>query len=238
MLFSIDRTHRDFFFKNHFVEFEGLLKKEEVSCLLNEIYFCLSKRLDKPVEEISEKEAFFAGHNLYTCSPALRKIILRRNFAQIASSLIGISPLRIAFDQFFFLSKSSKLDESRHPYIPLTPLTFSESSSVQPVVCGLMINLRNHEKIIHPKISEEEDSQTPSTIPSYPGNGSFFNTTSPVILQSIVESSAQDLLFIIYGKEKMQYVKNALDPHVHQLKKLGYVFGDQLQITTHPLLYR
>lgn len=33
------------------------------------------------------------------------------------------------------------------------------------------------------------------------------------------------------------YVKNDADPHTHDLKKLGLVFGDRLQNETHPLLH-
>jgi hypothetical protein len=41
----------------------------------------------------------------------------------------------------------------------------------------------------------------------------------------------------IYGKAESIYIFNERDPHTHQLKKLGYVFGDRLKSTDFPFVY-
>jgi hypothetical protein len=41
----------------------------------------------------------------------------------------------------------------------------------------------------------------------------------------------------IYGKGDSVYIFNELDPHTHELKKLGYVFGDRLKPNDFPFVY-
>ena len=43
-------------------------------------------------------------------------------------------------------------------------------------------------------------------------------------------------LLIAYGGERTLYTLNPSDPHTHLLKKQGYVFGDVVNSSTHPVV--
>ncbi|GAB4190724.1 MAG: hypothetical protein Tsb0015_12170 [Simkaniaceae bacterium] len=241
MNFAVDRSHREFFFKHRFVEFEGLLSEEEADRLREAIFQTISNRLRKkpPLEESSAREVFLEGHNLFTDNKLVRKYVLRRNFAEIASSLLGIRPLRIAFDQFIYTRENESLfHEKEISKVLPNEISLHQMSSVEPVVCGCILNLAKQCSTAPAEtFSIAQDMEMLIPIPSCPGHGIFFQVDAPISFESLYAVPNQNLLLIVYGKDKMLYTKNDRDPHVHQLKKLGYVFGDKLKNETHPIIY-
>lgn len=61
----------------------------------------------------------------------------------------------------------------------------------------------------------------------------FFPGLCPDIFEQ-----AQTWLVFVWANRDAQYILNQKDPYTHELKKLGYVFGDRLKETTHPVLWR
>ncbi len=67
-----------------------------------------------------------------------------------------------------------------------------------------------------------------------PGSGIFLTPDCPF---ERLPSFTKGVL-VVYAAQESRYIFNPNDPHTHYLKKLGYGFGDNLNVTTHPLLYK
>jgi hypothetical protein len=99
-------------------------------------------------------------------------------------------------------------------------VTLGELSPIQGIVGGLLIALT------------EPMEQRP-LYPSHLGNGLFFGPEMPLSLDAPGEA-----LLIAYASEPALYVYNTKSPHLHELKRYGYVFGDRLRADRHPVLVR
>ena len=66
------------------------------------------------------------------------------------------------------------------------------------------------------------------------GRAIYFSASAPLNLHFF----SRQLLIIAYSANKSQYTLNEKDPNTHNLKKIGYAFGDLLKNDTHPLLLR
>lgn len=68
------------------------------------------------------------------------------------------------------------------------------------------------------------------------GGGTFFSLTCNLVDLNL--DPELDYTLVVYARDQVVYVYNPKDPHTHDLKDQGYVFGDRLQARTHPLLYQ
>ncbi len=59
-----------------------------------------------------------------------------------------------------------------------------------------------------------------------------------VDLSQVPLAEGKRYLLIGWAEEKALYIMQPNDPHTHELKKKGYVFGDRLQETWHPVIHR
>jgi hypothetical protein len=70
----------------------------------------------------------------------------------------------------------------------------------------------------------------------------IFDLSSPQNLDVFEPSSLSSLLhphsyLVVFGKENILFVQNTRDPHVPQLKRMGYAFGDHLSNEFHPIIH-
>ena len=112
MHFAIAPEHLNFFQRHHYIEFENLLTQEEVETLLHALNTALPHQYDT-----------------WRGNPIIQKFVLRKQFAEIASNLTKISPLRIAFDRILISDKNFFEN----------PL--QEMSCIRGLVCGCILNL-------------------------------------------------------------------------------------------------
>lgn len=113
MRFGVAPEHLEFYYQNHFIEFEDLLSEEEASDL--------KEKIDKaPVKR-----------DLFRTDPGIKKIVLRHKLAEIASNLMKTKPLRIGYDML--------LKSGDNPF--KEPTTLEEMSCFQGVVCGFVLSL-------------------------------------------------------------------------------------------------
>lgn len=68
--------------------------------------------------------------------------------------------------------------------------------------------------------------------------GHAFFAKFPVNTETLPLKPNERYFVIGWADEKAQYMLEPKDPHTHELKKLGYVFGDRLQEKWHPTLIR
>src|SRR5262249_25423812 len=101
MKFAIDSNHRDYFQKNHTIEFDGLLNENQLVVLKSRLNETLKARLkEKKVALPAPENLFREGRDLWRTDEPLRKIVAHRKFGEIASELISQKPLRLGYDQY------------------------------------------------------------------------------------------------------------------------------------------
>ena len=234
MRFALTKPYHDFFNENKFIELEGLLSPAQVETLNSAIDQELASRLKiakADIEGCSFGKTFTSGHDLWRHSTEIKKIACRMPLAEIAHQLTEEKPLRLAFDQVF----CTGVKRSRHlhglaPFAHLMGeegLSLSQMSGFHGIVCGLILCLS--------KATEKEEN---TVFPTQVGNGTFIHPEAPIPLQQLLTVPNHRFLLIAYCKKETMYTLNEADPHTHDLKRLGYAFGDKLRESTHPIVYK
>ncbi|MCB1106466.1 MAG: hypothetical protein KDK76_00040 [Chlamydiia bacterium] len=211
MRFALTKEHLDFYYRYHYIELEDLLSPKEVE----ELETSIDKLLP---EDLSGKELYKRGYDSWRKDPTIKKIVLRKTLAEVASELTKKRALRIAFD----VPLTGKIGE-----VPLFdhPMTLDEISSVKPITCGLLLHL-----------SSQNPPEDP--LPKKPGNGVFFSPRHPFSFDYLSKDPTITQLLITYTNDHPLYTLNPIDPNTHVLKRSGYVFGDSLATTTHPFVLK
>lgn len=215
MRFALTADHRDFYQKQGYIEFEKLLSEKQVEILQQSIETCLSKRL-KTVKERSPKGRFEQGFDLWRESPDIKKILFNRPLSEIASQLFQAPLLRIAFDQY--------CDTEQGDFCPFPHLlSIEEISCAKPLAGALLLALT---------------ASGAAPLPSRPGYGVYLNPHKAIDWKALFSQKGARYIAIAYATKNTLYHFEPKDPRTHAWKSLGYVFGDLLKDTTHPIIYR
>lgn len=242
MKYAIASEHRDFFQKNGAIEFDELFNEEQLSQLMASIPQTLQARLkvspDK-FEKISTEKQFYAGRDLWRDSPVLKKLITHNRLAEIASELVQYKPLRLGYDQYYPPVPSSKImmAEERQGYSDLMgkEISLNEISSLQGILCGLMICLEGNNTT---EPAADPEAMQVNIFASKAGNGVFLAPDKRIDFGKLRTLPSQRYLLVVYTSPTTIYILREDDPHTHALKRLGYVFGDKLSDKLNPIIYR
>jgi hypothetical protein len=224
MRFAITADHRDFFTKNHYIEFEEVLPMQQVVSLKKNVEMTLAKRLRIPAGKLQGKtapEIYQAGYDLWRDSQEIKKITHKQVFATLASELIGVDPLRYGFDQYFATLQC----QAASPYD--VPFSLQEISCIHPLAAALLLPL--------------EDLPSPPSffpMPLKAGSGLFLAPSFALPWPQLFATCGLAFLLIAYAMEKAVFRVESHDPHAVSLKKLGYVINDTLKDSVHPLVLR
>jgi hypothetical protein len=232
MKFTVDSNHRDYFQKNNAIEFDSVLTENQLKILTEQIQRALTVRLEG--ERVSPENLFKAGRDLFRTDTGIKKIITQKHFAEIVFELTQQKPLRLGYDQFFHSSSTSPaLNPNQSPYVQLlnSKPTLQEMSSLQGVLCGLMICLKAEE-------GEEKDEEAPVIFSRKPGNAVFFNPTAILNFESLTSGNESSYLLIVYVSLASVYILNTVDPNTYMLKNYGYSLGDRLSDKLNPIILR
>lgn len=237
MKFAVAKEHRDFFRKHHRIEFDGLLSKEQCQKLLDAKNAIVSERLHTSSANLKlmlGDDLLMAGYDLWRGNAAAKRIILQKPFAEIASELIELKPLRIGYDQFIpsFSSLGSIISNRYRDWL-FQATTLEEMSAMQGVLCGLMLCLSEPKK----ENVETPAEKTPGLFSTKAGNGIFFAPQLPLDFKELSKLQGFTYLMVVYVKGVSVYVKMEADPHTNEFRQLGYNFGDRLSDRHHPLVY-
>ncbi len=203
------------YFRDHsYIELEDLLSEKQLVALRNETLIHLSSK--------SYLENFMAGRDLYRKNAFIRKLITSQQLTHLASALTNHDHLRIGLDQLL-TSLPPYENPDNLPHLFRGRYNLDQMCSVQGLVCGLLLNI--------------DAENPPSSLPSKPGNGVYFSPHWPIDFQEILTIPHQKYLLVVFAKQHSLYRYQPLDPATHELKKLGYGFGDTLQHEHHPLLF-
>lgn len=201
MRYLLENNHLDFFAKNGYIAFADLFS---------------AAALDT-AEKILSKNA----RDLWRTQSGIKALSFQKNCAEIATELTHSKTIRIAYDQ--------SLCSNSTPSFPKAPFSLEEVSSVQPILCGMILRLTEG-----PSLSQ--------TIPFCPcpksrGEALFVSGKMLIVLEPLLAIPNQKFLLVAYSGAKPQYVAKEKDPFVNSLKSLGIGFGDHLSHETHPVLF-
>lgn len=242
MKFALAKEHLDFFYQHHHIEFENLLSPQEVDSLKKAVLETLAKRLNTQNDKLKNhpfSSLYMAGFDIWRDSDAIKKILCRPQLAEIASNLVKKRPLRIGFDQVFYTPKAVHEAKDKMPPLFKKETSLTSTSCLQGIACGLILHLDSPAvPTSSSELSIQEDVQKLIPIPRQAGSGIFFSPDTPLSLEHLMSTPGICQILIAYTSETTLYRYCEDDPHTHIYKKMGYVFGDRLKNSSHPLVYR
>lgn len=224
MRFAITADHQEFFTKNHYIEFEGILPSQQIASLKENVHKTIGKRLRISPEKLYEKtapEIYQAGYDLWRDNEDIKKIAHKQAFASIASELMQVLPLRYGFDQYFATFQCN----AASPYD--LPSSLQNISCIHPLAGGLILPL--------------QDLPSPPTffpMPLKAGNALFISPTFALPWPQLFSTCGLYFFLITYAMEKSFFRSDSHDPHAASLKKLGYAYNDVLKDSIHPIILR
>lgn len=223
MRFTASLEHRTFFSKNRYLECGELFSEEQVSALSQQIEGALTRKLKTKGRDATPSELFQEGYDLWRDNPEIKKVVLKNSLAHIAAALFKTHCLRIAYDLYL----SSDGTEA-----PLTNiLSIAQISCVKPIAGACLIRLSNE-----PIGQTVDQAQCP--IPSQAGHVVFLSPDFLLHWDQVFALKQLKCLLIVYAPKQAIYHLDPKDPHTHVFKRLGYVFGDRLDDTLNPIIYR
>ncbi len=205
---SLAKEHRDFYQKQGYIEFSDLLSSTQITDLtqaIDEVF--LQERNDK-----------CAVRDVWRHHPIIKKIVMKRDFAEIACRLSLSREIYLGYDQAI----SGK-------ELPSGLISLQQISCVRPLSVGLLIRLTEGNMPVPDNL--------PCPCPTAPGQGVFFSSHLLMNWGPLAHLEGQRFFLITYASSHPQYTLEKRDPYTHALKQMGYVFGDSLASETHPLLF-
>ena len=213
MRFELSDSFRNFFSKNHLIEFEEILSFDEADLLSSKIDTLMPTSLAHiPMQNASNKELWAAGRDLWKQDPDIKKIILKSRIGEIAAFLFKKKQIRIAYTQFMMTGsqKDAPFAENR---------MLTEISSMDPILGGVFLSLSSPGEIF-------EEELLPDLKKQKKGRAIFFSAGYPIPFPELFQQKGQKTLLICFTEQRVRYKMQPLDVHTHALKKLGYTFGD------------
>jgi len=235
MKFSVAYEHRQFFSKQNYIEFDELLTCTHCSELTKAIDITLAKRLSVDEVSVSKQPAdkvFKVGRDLWRTNDHVKKLVMQPHLSAIAADLVQTKDVRLGYDLLFpELSRRFTLTHGERKLEDFLSKTHSlnEMSCLDGIACGLLICLSEPAK---PELSSEE-----AYIPKIPGNGIYLSPELVIDFPKLAPQQGNYFL-IVYTYSSAYYILNEEDPHAHELKHLGYHFGDKLTDKINPIVHR
>jgi hypothetical protein len=225
MRFAISSAQLQFFLQHHYIEFDDLITAQDVATLKENGQALVAKRLKtspSKLNQFSNTDLFMAGRDSWRENSEAQKILFRPKLGQIATTLFQEKHLQMGYDQWIQTSAApSPIDQF---------FSLEQISSFNHISGGLIINLGTPLEIT--------GSYVFCPVPKKPGSGLFLSPKLLLDWKTLFNTPHLELLLLVYCPMGVRYTLNSHDPHVHALKRKGYVFGDQVSTLTHPLLYR
>lgn len=236
MKFALAKDHHDFFKKHHLIEFEGLIPPIQLNGLNEALDKALAERLDIASYQIKNQNSqklFLAGRDLWRVNERLKKIVLNPQFAAFASELVHTRPLRIGYDQYLqgvHATLAHPEHQDAYALLLKDSRSLAQTSCLTGIACGLMICLSSPPK--------EETSTALDVFSLSAGSGIYFAPDYPIQYPVLAKLQGSRYLMIVYTQSFSQYYLEDRDFHTHDLKRIGYVFGDRVNDKQHPIVTR
>lgn len=219
-----------FFREKGWIEFENLLSEEECRRARLSCRLILTKRLKTTAERLIHTplpSLFLAGRDAWIEDAYLKKVSLRRRYAELASELTSVKTLRLGVEQIVYTTS---------PIYPpyQQPISLEESLSIQTMQAALLL------RVSFAKTEEplELERETLNFLPKEVGNGIFFNPSLPIDWKPLFSTQGQYFLLVVYTQAQSRFFPKDKDPLASQFLKYGYAAGDLLKEPYHPILFQ
>lgn len=233
MNFAVDKKHRDVFRKQQWIELEGLLTPAQAGALLKESFSIITDRANVSKSATATWPAetrFLYGHDLWRAAPLLKRTVLDKKYAEAAASIIEAKQLRIGYDQFYNVPEDGKIGIGAYSTLLSSTPTLQEISSIQGVLCGLVLCIEEGKLPLGEELSSSLFSLTA-------GHGVLFGPDLPIPFAELKKRPGYSYLMIVYTVSKAVFILQDSAPHQNEFKKLGYSFNDKLNDVLNPLVY-
>ena len=240
MRFALTSQHREFFFKNHFIELEGLVPPDTCNAMQAMCDESLQKQLGSEVEahKAAEEERYLAGRDLFRQSEPIASFSKKRQFGEVFSEISHKRTLRLLYTQYLRTFDTPSRPERQLSFLH-NALTLQESASFQGVLGAVIVTFATSltgEQ--HTALSVEDDATLVCPTATHAGNVVLINDLSPISFAQLFSSPNEAHLMMVYGEPNAVYRKVDEDPMCHHPKTLGYAYGDMLQDDLNPIVYR
>ena len=207
--------------------------------------------------ELTSSEIAYFGRDLLLSSSDVKSFFHSRKLAEAAYQLLDKKPLRWAFDHVV-------TDQYLHRFL-CAPIDIEKSISINRLLLVGILTLDETVSEEEREAGNKKHLSSRCQCPVYPerfGNLVLFNPS--LFKHSSDEETSASLPRFLFKHENIAvksvdhpetgrpkkaimfgltdsrpiYCFNENDMATHQLKQYGYVFGDRLKETTHPVLYR
>jgi hypothetical protein len=267
MRYAIALDYRKFFNETGLFLVEELFPEPLCAQILASAKLVVKKRVPSAMDnrrigdKLGRKEEMNIrlSRDIWRDDLSLRRILLQPQFCQLVQDLFGISKTKLAFDHLF--SADDFLSDGKERSVQSNlACSFAEGSSIQGVIGGMIICL-SAPKVANNlvELNQSRESADPITadenrklvierddegrpihqfvLPQKVGSALYFKSSLPVDIEAQVTQAGGNYLLVAYGFDPLIYIHNSKDVANHYLKELGYVFGDRLKESTHPLLH-
>lgn len=216
-------SQQSYFFNHHgYIEFEAFLSPDECEELEKHINAALLAKCKRSPTRIPSEELYANGRDLWRVKDFLKNELLSKRFISLALGLTNKTSLCLGFDQ----------------WIP--PLNWPKSAktkdlfSIQGLGCVFFIRFSEPEEGEQIAVTFQRE---PGLIPLPSQKGHLLAVQPHLLLNLPRFSSYKASLYCIgYAMNQAVYFHNLEDPCNHDLKALGYNFGDRLIPARHPLI--
>jgi hypothetical protein len=208
-----------FFERYGYVELESFFTERTTSLLLTAAEEEIARREELSSTNRGKENFLLHGYDLALSSERLRKELFSRKLGMAAYYLCRRKPLRYAFDCLWKI-----------PSVALSS-PIDTISSVTPLMLSAVIALTG-------QLDIEIPEHKPFEYTSFPQRKGSVAFISPKTVFQTADVLPGTYLLITFTSAQPVYRLQQTDPHTHFLKGYGYVFGDQLKETTHPVLFR
>ncbi len=216
-------SQQAYFFNHHgYIELEEILSSDECDEVQEHIDAALFSRLKSSLSRIPPKELYAHGRDLWRAKEALKALLLSKRMTALALGLSNKPSLHLACDQW--------IPSQTWPHSVKSKDLFS----IQGLACIYFV-----------RMTEPSESETaaatfglePGLIPLPAKRGSLL-AVNPNLLLNLPKLSLHEanLYAVAYALPRAVYCHNGNDPCNHELKALGYNFGDCLTHVHHPLV--
>jgi hypothetical protein len=226
MRLAIDSQHLYYFNTQHYVSFEELVSKQEMTRLVQEITLTINERLS--VKLAQKNQDIFPLRDLWRENEYLQRFVRKKSLLHVLSQLTEERKISLGYDLVLGKRQSLFPNEKFTDFsLPSYPgkQTLQQVSSCQEVLGGILVFCGNKEDGIKVALSENEEEIKP-------GQFVFLHKECEIDFVSLMNQESVYLL--VFGKPPLVYIHNAQDPYHYSWRDLGYEFGDRLKDKTHP----
>lgn len=225
MQFVITGEHKYYLTKHRELELEQILTGAKLEALKTAIKNAMRSRLGDNWKLERSETLFVEGHDLHCSNEELQRILSQRSWVSAFSELLDCKPMRLGFDQYLPVNRSKETLKD-NPYRDFLNNNYSldEASCIKGIKGGLLICL------------EAPEGET--ALPQNPGDAILYLPDAKIPAAQLNTLASGSYFLATYCDAISLYVPNKNDPHLHTLKRWGYVFGDKLKEPHYPIIYR